>query len=99
MKVQSEQNSRTVLGIVEQYRIDKMPKLRHSTQRVAELWLKKHVLPRWVTTTSRISGPSQPSSGLSHCLSLPRRGDTSENCCIDWWTMPCGAVRFLLAPT
>jgi integrase len=31
---------------VEQYRIEKMPKLRHSTQRVTELWLKKYVL-RW----------------------------------------------------
>jgi integrase len=47
MKLLSERQSPTVFWVVEQYRIEKMSKLRHSTQRVAELWLKKHVLPRW----------------------------------------------------
>jgi hypothetical protein len=47
MKLQAERKSPTVLWVVEQYRIEKMPKLRHSTQRVTELWLKKYVLSRW----------------------------------------------------
>jgi integrase len=47
LNARSEQNSPTVLQMVEQYRIEKMSKLRQSTQRVVELWLKKHVLPKW----------------------------------------------------
>ena len=37
----------TVTWVVEQYRLERMPKLRHSTQRVCGLWLKKYVLSRW----------------------------------------------------
>lgn len=47
LKLQAERNSPTMLWVVEQYRIEKMPKLRHSTQRVTELWLKKYIIPRW----------------------------------------------------
>lgn len=47
LKFQAERNSPTVLWVVEQYRIEKMSKLRHSTQRVNELWIKKYVLSRW----------------------------------------------------
>lgn len=47
LKLQAERNSPTVLWVVEQYRIESMPKLRHSTQRVTELWIKKYVLPKW----------------------------------------------------
>lgn len=47
LKLQTERNAPTVSWIVAQYRTDKMIHLRHSTQRVAELWLKKYILPRW----------------------------------------------------
>ena len=47
LKLTAERTAPTVLWVVEEYRIEKMPKLRHSTQRVAELWLKKHIIPRW----------------------------------------------------
>ncbi len=47
LKLQAERNSPTVLWVVEQYQIESMPKLRHSTQRVMGLWLKKHILPMW----------------------------------------------------
>lgn len=47
LRLQAERNSPPVSLIVEQYRNESMPKLRHSTQRVTGLWLKKHILPRW----------------------------------------------------
>jgi integrase len=47
LKVQVERNAPTVSLVVEQYRVEKMSKLRRSTQRVTELWIKKHILPRW----------------------------------------------------
>jgi integrase len=47
LKLQVERNAPTVSLVVERYRIEKMSKLRHSTQRVTDLWIKKHVLPRW----------------------------------------------------
>jgi integrase len=47
LKLQAERKSPTVLWVVEQYQIESMRKLRHSTQRVTGLWLKKHILPRW----------------------------------------------------
>jgi integrase len=46
-KLCAERTAPTVAWIVAQYRSDKMIHLRHSTQRVAELWLKKYILPRW----------------------------------------------------
>ena len=47
VKLQAKRNAPTVSWVVEQYQAEKMSKLRHSTQRVSELWIKKHVLPRW----------------------------------------------------
>lgn len=47
LKLRAERKSPTVLWVVEQYRIEKMPRLRHSTQRVTELWIKKYVLAHW----------------------------------------------------
>jgi integrase len=47
LKLQADRTSPTVLWVVEQYRIEKMPKLRHSTQRITGLWLKKYVLTQW----------------------------------------------------
>jgi len=49
LKLQAVRKSPTVLWVVEQYRIEKMPRLRHSTQRVTELWIKKYVLASWGT--------------------------------------------------
>jgi integrase len=36
----------TVNTLVEQYRLEKMPK-RNDTRRAYEVWLKNHILPRW----------------------------------------------------
>ena len=47
LKLRAERKSPTVLWVVEQCRIEKMPRLRHSTQRVTELWIKKYVLAHW----------------------------------------------------
>jgi integrase len=47
LKLRSERISPSVLSIVEQYREEKMPQLRHSTQRVMKLWLNKYVLSQW----------------------------------------------------
>lgn len=47
LKLRAERTSPTVQWVVEQYRIEKMPMLRRSTQRVTELWLKKYVLASW----------------------------------------------------
>jgi integrase len=47
LKLQAKRNIPILSWVVEQYRIEKMSKLRHSTQRISEVWIKKHVLPRW----------------------------------------------------
>jgi integrase len=47
LKLQAKRNVPIVSWVVEQYRIEKMSKLRHSTQRINEVWIKKHILPRW----------------------------------------------------
>jgi integrase len=47
LKLREERESPTVPWVVEHYRIDKMPRLRHSTRRVIELWLKKYILRQW----------------------------------------------------
>jgi integrase len=47
LKLRVERNPPSVFAVVEQYREEKMPQLRHSTQRVTGLWIKKYVLARW----------------------------------------------------
>jgi len=47
LKLQAAREIISVGKVVEQYRREKLRELRHSTQRVSLLWLKKHVLPRW----------------------------------------------------
>lgn len=47
LKLQAKKESPTVSSVVEQYQEERMLKLRHSTQRVTRLWIKKYVLPRW----------------------------------------------------
>jgi integrase len=47
LELRAERTSPTVLWVVEQYRLEKMPRLRRSTQRVTELWIKKYVLAHW----------------------------------------------------
>lgn len=47
LKLQAGRTSPSVRSIVTQYREEKLSKLRHSTQKAAESWLKAHVLPRW----------------------------------------------------
>jgi integrase len=39
-------NALTVSTLIEQYRIEKMPK-RSDTRRAYEVWLRNHILPRW----------------------------------------------------
>jgi integrase len=47
LTLQAERNAPTVSWVVERYREEKMSKLRHSTQRVTGLWIKKYALPQW----------------------------------------------------
>jgi integrase len=47
LRLVAERRIPTVQVIVEQYRAEKLPKLRHSTQRVARLWLDKYALGHW----------------------------------------------------
>jgi len=47
LKLRAERIAPTVQLVVKQYREDWLPKLRHSSQRVRELWINKHILPRW----------------------------------------------------
>lgn len=47
LKLQAERQSPTLRWVVEQFRVEKMPRLRHSTQRVTELWIRKYLLAHW----------------------------------------------------
>ncbi len=47
LTLQAERISPTVLNIAEQYRIEKLSKLRYSTQMANSSWLDRHILPRW----------------------------------------------------
>lgn len=47
LRLVAERAVPTVREIVQQYRVEKLPKLRHSTQRVARLWLNKYALGHW----------------------------------------------------
>jgi integrase len=47
MRLRAERRSPTVGEVVEQYRTEGLSKLRHSTKKAAESWLKVYVLPHW----------------------------------------------------
>lgn len=47
VKLQTVRSVPMVRSIVEQYRTEKLSKLRPSTQKAAESWLKVYVLPQW----------------------------------------------------
>jgi integrase len=47
MRLLAERTAPSVDTVVKQYRTENLAKLRHSTQRAAESWLKGHVLPKW----------------------------------------------------
>lgn len=47
LRLVAERKPPTVRAIVEQYRVEKLRKLRHSTQRVTGLWLNKYALGHW----------------------------------------------------
>jgi integrase len=47
LKLQAERTSPRVEAVVTQYREEKLSKLRHSTRKAAESWLKGYVLPKW----------------------------------------------------
>src|ERR1700722_7990311 len=46
LNLQTERKSPTVLQVVQQYRLEKMPK-RYSTSRSYEVWLRNHIIPKW----------------------------------------------------
>jgi hypothetical protein len=46
LNLQTERKSPTVSQVIQQYRIEKMPR-RYSTSRSYEVWLGKHVVPKW----------------------------------------------------
>ena len=47
VRLVAERKPPTVRWIVEQYQAEKLPKLRHSTQRVVGLWLMKYAIGYW----------------------------------------------------
>ena len=47
LRLKTERTLPTTKMVVNQYRIERLRKLRASTQRAAESWLKGYVLPRW----------------------------------------------------
>jgi integrase len=47
LRLSGQRTVPTVMWVVEQYRIEKMSKLRLSTQKAAESWLKNYVGPVW----------------------------------------------------
>lgn len=47
LRLIAERTSPKLCKVVEAYRAEKLSKLRHSTQKAAESWLKSYVLPRW----------------------------------------------------
>jgi len=50
LKLQVERNAPTVLTIINRYRTDKLSKLRHSTQKANNSWLRSHIEPVWGET-------------------------------------------------
>ncbi len=46
LRLQQERTLVTMKQLIQQYRIEKMPK-RSDTRRAYEVWLKNHILPRW----------------------------------------------------
>jgi len=51
LKLRSERTAPTLAAVVQQYREEKLSKLRYSTQKAAESWLKGYVLPKWGSST------------------------------------------------
>jgi integrase len=73
MRLQAERRSPTVRDVVDQYRGESLSKLRHSTQKSAESWLKGYVLPRW---GERPITEMQPRTVQLWLESLPLAGKT-----------------------
>jgi integrase len=51
LRLLAERKVPTVRSIVEEYRAEKLSKLRHSTQKATESWLRGYVLPKWGSST------------------------------------------------
>jgi integrase len=51
LKLTAERTAPSLDGVVTQYRMEKLSKLRYSTQQAAESWLKGYILPRWGSIT------------------------------------------------
>jgi integrase len=94
LKLQAEREFPTVARIVEQYRIEKMPQLRHSTQRVIQLWHNKYVLPRWGEQPITALQPRPVELWLSGLELAPKtRGHLRDllHCLVDY-AMWCGSI-------
>jgi integrase len=50
LKLQVERNAPTVMTIINRYRTDKLSKLRHSTQKANNSWLRSYIEPVWGET-------------------------------------------------
>ena len=50
VKLQAVRNAPTVMSIINRYRTDKLSKLRHSTQKANNSWLRGYVEPVWGET-------------------------------------------------
>ncbi len=69
----------TVEMVAKQYRDEKLSKLRHSTRKSAESWLKCHILPRWGKTPISELEPRPVELWIDSCNLAPRtRGHLRE---------------------
>ena len=98
LKLRAERTSPTVLWVVGQYRIEQMPKLRHSTRRVTELWLKKYRVGSLGTgkpiTDLQPRRPCRIVAGVAAACAEDARA-ICRSCSTASLTTRCGVVRFL----
>jgi hypothetical protein len=92
VKLQAKRNAPTLSWVAEQYRTEKMSKLRHSTQRVSELWIKKQVLPRWGEQPITELQPRPVQLWLESLPLAPKTRGHIREPLHRLWIMPCGAA-------
>jgi len=93
LRLQQQRSIVTVKQLVEQYRAEKMPK-RSDTRRAYEVWLRNHILPRWVIPWSPISRRALWNFGWILCRSHLRVRHIFEVCSASFGTSQCGGEMY-----
>jgi integrase len=94
MKLKAIRNIRTVISIINRYRTDKLSKLRHSTQKANNSWLRAYVEPVWGETLITELQPRPVELWLESLPLAPKtRGHLREllHRLVDY-AMWCGAI-------